>query len=207
MASLLIRSTLLLTFALVIAKAQDLPKRSTPGDFDPTESKLMLNDLPYLLLPAEGLADPASEHSPAAVAKLEAALDRAKKSATLRERLCKDGVVSKLEAEQGEMKVVRLTKDLANARLEAGKRNVEEQRRQGPGDEAAQKALEQAEAQLVAASAIAQDAQAKWEKAQLAAAEIRVWRERKLMILGAGSKSLLKRAEAALQRLTPSAGP
>ena len=116
-------------------------------------------------------------------------------------------MVSKLEAEQGEMKVVRLTRDLANARLEAGKRNVEEQRRQAPGDEAAQKALEQAEAQLVAASATAQDAQAKWEKAQLAAAEIRVGRERKLMILGAGSKYSLKRAEAALQRLTPSAGP
>jgi multidrug resistance efflux pump len=205
MASLLIRSTLFLAFALASAKAQDLPKRSSPGDFVPNEPALMLNDAPYLLLSAENFADPVAALPSPAVAKLEAELDRAKKDAALRGRLCKAGVVSKLEAEQGEMKVVRLSKDLADARLETARRNVEERRKQAPANEAAETALARAETRLAAASATAQDANVKWEQARLAAAEIRVWRERKLMSLGAGSRSSLKRAEAALQSLTPHA--
>jgi hypothetical protein len=87
--------------------------------------------------------------------------------------------------------------------LEAAKRNVAEQRKQVPADEAAQKAFAQTEALLAAASATAQDAHVKLDQARRAAAEIRVWRERKMMSLGAGSKSAMKRAEAALQSLPP----
>ena len=205
MASL--RFTLLLAFALGTAAAQDLPKRSAPGDFDPAEPKLMLNDVPYVPVLPESAADPGADQAPADVAKLVAAVERAKQNAAFRERMCKDGVLSKLEAEQGEMKVVRLMKDLENARLEAAKRDVEEQGKQAPANEAAKKALAEAEARLATATTAAQDANAKWEQAQRAAAELRVWRERKLMALGAGSRPSLKRAEAALQNLAPSNAP
>jgi len=200
MASLLIRSTLLLFCALATAGAQELPKRSGPGDFNPAEPTLMLNDVPEVPLPGES---PAADQPPADVAKLETKLTRAKQNAAFREKLCKQGVLCKLEAEQGEMLVVRLTRDLANARLTAATRDVEEKHKQPPTDEAAKTALAQAEAQLATATTTAQDATAKWEQAQRAAAEIRVWRERKLLALGAGSKSAVKRAETALQVLTP----
>ena len=208
MASLLSRSALFLVFAFATTHGQELPKRFGPADFDPAEPKLMLNDLPDVPIPPSSSADGVNTNQPPAdVARLEASLERAKKNAAFRERLCKAGVLSKLEAEQGQMLVVRLTKDLANARLERTRREAEELRNQPPKDEAAKKALEEADARLATATIAAQDAKAQWEQAVRAAAEIRVQRERKLMALGAGSKSSLKRAEAALQSLTAAPAP
>lgn len=207
MASLLIRSTLFLTLALASATGQDLPKKSDPADFDP-EPKLMLNDVPDVPIPGGPFADsPAAGLPPADVAKLQAALERAKKNAAFRERLGKAGIFSKLEVEQGQMAVVRLTKDLENARLEAVKREMEELRKQPATDEASRKTLEEAETRLAAAAATAQDAFTNWQQAQRTAAEIRVWRERKLLALGAGTKSAVKRAETALQALTATLVP
>ncbi|MEP6672452.1 MAG: hypothetical protein ABJF10_25030 [Chthoniobacter sp.] len=203
MASLLIPSTLFFALLLASAAAQELPKRSGPADFDPSAPTLMLNDLPSVPIPpSSGDFAANSNQPPADVAKLEGALERAKKNAAFRERLCKSGVLSKLEAEQGQMLVFRLTKDLANARLAAAKWETEDQSKAPPKDDAAKQALADAEARLAAARSSAQDAMTKWEQAQRAAAEIRVQRERMLMALGAGSKSSLKRAEAALQSLT-----
>jgi len=201
MASLPIRSALLFAVALATVDAQELPKRSGPADFD-FEPKLMLNDVPDVPLPgAEStLAIP---QPPADIAKLEAAVERAKKNAAFRERLMKAGVLSKLEAEQGEMKVVRLTKDLENARLDAAKRDAEELQKKAPSEEA----LAEAEKRVATAATTAQEATAKWEQAQRAAAELRLQRERKLMALGAGSKVALKRAEAALQGIIGNQAP
>lgn len=207
MASLLTRCTLLLTLALASVSAQELPKKSGPADFDP-EPKLMLNDVPYVPIPGAPFPEPGPANLPPAdVAKLEASLERAKKNAAWRERLCKAGVLSKVEAEQGQMAVVRLTKDLENARLEALKRELEERHKEPATDEAAKKALAEAEARLATAATAAQEAFTKWQQAQRAAAEIRVWRERKLLALGAGTKSAVKRAETALQTLTATPAP
>jgi len=208
MASLLSRSALLLAFALATAPGQELPKRSGPADFDPSAPTLMLNDVPDVPIPlSSSLGALGANQPPADVAKLEAALARAKKNAAFRERLCKEGVLSKLEAEQGQMLVFRLTKDLANARLEAVKRETEELHKQPPKDDAAKQALADADVRLTTATTAAQEATTKWEQAQRAAAEIRVQRERMLMALGAGSKSSLKRAEAALHSLTAAPAP
>ncbi len=204
MASLLIRSALVCAFALATAAGQDLPKRSSPTDLDLAEPKLMLNDVPKAPLPGEV---PSSDQIPADVAKLEAAVERAKKNAAFRERLFKQGVLCKLEAEQGEMKVVQLTKDLANARVEADKRAVEELQKQPALDESAKKTLAQVEERLTAETAAAQEAVTKFQEAQRAAAEIRVWREKKLLALGAGSRSAVKRAEAALQTVAATPAP
>ena len=202
MASLLIRSTLLLVLALASATAQDLPKKSGLADFDP-EPKLMLNDVPDVPIPGDPFSNTAlANQPPADVAKLEASLERAKKNAALRERLCKAGVLSKLEAEQGQMAVMRLTKDLESARLNALKHEVEERHKQLDADEASKKVLGEIELRLAAATSSAQDASTKWQQAMRTAAELRLWRERKLLSLGAGTKSAVKRAEAALQSLT-----
>jgi multidrug resistance efflux pump len=193
---------------LATAAAQELPRPLSAGEIVDPAPKLMLNDLPDLPLPERVPgAESASSRPPADVAKLEAAVERAKKNAAFRERLCKSGVLSKLEAEQGEMTVVRLTKDLENARLEAVQREVLELRKQTPEDEPADKALADAETRLTVAGATAQEAVTKWEQAKRIAAEIRVQRERKLLALGAGSRSAVKRAEAALQSLTQAHAP
>ena len=208
MASLLTRSTLIFALALASAAGQELPKKSSQSDFDPLALKLMLNDLPDVPIPGPETPPNASASRPLAdVARLEAAFERAKKNAAFRERLGKSGVLSKLEVEQGQMQVVRLARDLANARFAAAKRDVEEQHQQPPRDDAAKKALTDAEASLTAAAAGVRDATNQWEQAQRSAAEIRIWRERKLLALGAGSKSAVKRAEAALQGLTASPAP
>jgi hypothetical protein len=204
MASLFKRSTVFLALALALASAaaQDLPKKSNAADFD-LVPKLMLNDLPDVPILGDPFPNtPLANQPPADVIKLEASLERAKKNAALRERLCKAGVLSKLEAEQGQMTVVRLTRDLENARLNALKHEVEERHKQLDADEASKKVLEEIEVRLAAATSSAQDASAKWQQAVRTAAELRLWRERKLLSLGAGTKSAVKRAEAALESLT-----
>jgi hypothetical protein len=165
---------------------------------------LILTDLPDLPLPG---GDPSSARfNPTAtasldVAKVEADLEKAKKTAVWREKLYKSGVLSKVEAEQAALRVVRLTRDLGNARLQAMTRDIEEKRKQAESNEAAKAALQESEAILATATANAVAAAAKWDDAQRAAAELRVQRERRLYALGAGSRVSVKRAEAALQSL------
>ena len=184
--------------------AQELPKKD--GTLSPDlEPKLMLNDLPDLPLPVGDRFAPATTATPSLdVAKLEAELDKAKKNAVWRERLFKAGVFSKVEAEQAALKIVRVTRDLENARLQALNRGVEEMRKQAEKDESLKAKLAEAEAALATAKTTATTAAAKWDEAQRAAAELRVQRERKLLALGAGSRSSVKRAEAALQAVAPS---
>jgi hypothetical protein len=203
MASLLTCSTLFSVLALASAAAQELPKRAGPGDFD-LEPKLMLNDLPDVPIPLPpSAAESESDQPPPNVARLEAAVERAKKNAAFRTRLCKAGVFCKLEEEQSKMQVVRLTKDLENARVEAVKREMEQLRKQPPDDD--DSALSAAEARLTAAAAAEHDAAAKWDQVLRAAAEIRLQREHVLAAFSATSKSALKRAEAAFD--TVIAGP
>ena len=194
---------LLLLLLAPAALAQELPKRDGSPEFFDFEPKLMLNDLPDMPLPASSTLAPAPGVPPPDVGRLEAELARAKRSAASRERLWKSGVLSKVEAEQGALKVVRLVKDLEHARWQALTRAMEERRKRAATGDAFKESLAENEAALATASANASAAVAKWDDAQRAAAEIRVQRERKLLALGVGSRSSVKRAEAALQSLAP----
>jgi hypothetical protein len=202
MASLPARSALLFVIAIATATGQELPKQSGAKELN---SKLILTDVPDAPLlsdPLPGTAPiPGEIPAPMDVVKLGAAVESAKKNAAFRERMWKAGVLSKLESEQAAMKVVRLTKDLENARLEAAKHDVEDKRKQTAKDDAAKAALADAESRLATAGTTAQDATAKWEQAQRDAAELRVQRERKLVSLGIEPKMALKQAESALQKL------
>jgi hypothetical protein len=196
---------LFFAIAAGIAVAQDLPKKSDKPDFD-FEPKLMLNDLPDLPQPAIDPSKTAETAPPLDVARLEAELEKAKKNASWRERLYKAGALSRVEAEQSALKIVRITKDLETARQQALARKVEETKGQSEKDASAKTAATEAESALAAATAAAQAASAKWEEAQRAAAELRLERERKLLAAGAGSRSSVKRAEAALQAIAPVPG-
>lgn len=184
------------------ALGQELPKRdgSEPLDFEP---KLMLNDVPDLPLPPGGTAASAVSLSSADVARLEAAVERAKTTAARRARLCQAGVLSKVEAEQSALKVVQATLALEEARLQVATREIEAQRLSAARGELSAETLAAAEAVFATAAANARDCASRWVEAQRAAAELRVQRERKLLAVGAGSRSSLKRAEAALQILAP----
>ena len=205
MASLFSRLTPLLLLT-VAALGQELPKRSgAPGS--ETTPKLMLNDLPDLvpadlLLPKGGHLGGETERQPSLdVAKISSELDRAKKNASQRERLYRMGVVSKVDAEQAALAVVRLTKDLAVARAGACALEIEELQRHTAAREKNAEALAAARQEWAALTAAATDATEKWIHAQRAAAELRVQRERKLLAAGVGSRTQVKRAEAALQNL------
>jgi multidrug resistance efflux pump len=188
----------LLAASSLTLSAQELPKKDASEVFD-FEPKLLLNDVPNLPLPGStGTAAPSLN-----VTKLESELARAKTTAVRREKLFKSGVLSKVEAEQATLKVVRLARDLETTRLQALTRHVEELRKLAEKDDASKSKLTEAEATLAALTATATEASAKWDQAQRAAAELRVQRERKLLALGAGSRASVKRAETALQSLAP----
>lgn len=195
---------LLLPFVGSLALGQDLPKRDGARDTIDPEPKLMLNDLGDIPLPPPTSADTAADPAPPAlnVAKLEADVEKAKRNAAWRERLYKSGVFAKVEVEASALKVVRLTKDLEAARLQVATDNLEALRKGGnDGKPASLDVLAAAETAQATAKATAADAAKRWNDAERAAAELRVQRERKLLALGAGTRSGVKRAEDALQTL------
>lgn len=208
MASPLLRLTplLLLTFG---ALGQELPERAGASGSEPIP-KLMLNDLPDLgpadlLLPKDGPRGGETERPTSLdVAKLHGELEHAKKTAAQRERFYRAGVVSKVDAEQAALHVVRLTKDLAGARAEACALAIEDLKRRTGAGEANAEALATAMRELASLQTTAKDATDRWIQAQRAAAELRVQRERKLLAVGVGSRTQVKRAEAALLNLTSS---
>jgi len=204
MASLFPRFAPLFLLLSAAASAQDLPRRDGGKEIDFLEPKLMLNDVGELPLPPGSKLGPdGGQPLPPDVAKLTAELERAKKTAVWRAKLCKSGVLSKVEAESAALRVVRLTKDLEVARAETARLALEELRKKGaPAEEIA--ATEKNAESLAAAAKESTD---KWNGAQRAAAELNLQRQRKLYAVGAGSKSQVRKAEAALQMLTTSPAP
>ena len=140
------------------------------------------------------------------VAKLERALERAKKIAAGAERLFKLGALAKIEVESRALKVVRLESDLQNARLAHAKEEALTQKSEADSDEAAKTDATQIESDLAHAIQAAHAAAAKREQAELQAAAMNLFRQQKLLALGSGSKSSVRRAEeklAQVQEKTP----
>lgn len=127
-------------------------------------------------------------------ARLEAELDRAKKRAVAAERLRKIGALSKVEVEQGALRVVRLEAELANARLGLAKEEVASQQNRSAAGEASRTDLAQAETLLANASQAAQIAAANLQSAELEAAEANLRRQQKLLAMGSARKSDVSRA-------------
>ena len=180
--------------------ADDLPKRA-PGEALDLEPKLMLNDLRDVPLPVPtapaASADEAAAGgaSDADVKRLEDRVEQAKKTAAWRGRLFRAGVFSKVQVEQSELSVVRLTKDLENARRDVAKTLAESEGKRLAAGEIASAAMEKATAALATAEAAAREASERWEKAQVDAAQTNLQRQRQLYAVGATTKNQLRRAE------------
>lgn len=135
------------------------------------------------------------------LARLEKQLERAKQNAAGAERLCKIGVLAKMEVEQRLLKVVRYESDLANARVARAKEELAEKESQLATGEITRDELESMKTALAQLTEAAQAATAKRERAELEAAEANLLRQQKLLKLGIGQKSDVTRAEEKLAEL------
>ena len=135
------------------------------------------------------------------LARLEKQLERAKQNAAGAERLCKIGVLAKMEVEQRLLKVVRCESDLANARVARAKEELAEKESQLATGEITRDELESMKTALAQLTEAAQAATAKRERAELEAAEANLRRQQKLLKLGIGQKSDVTHAEEKLAEL------
>jgi hypothetical protein len=135
------------------------------------------------------------------VARLEKQFERAKRNAAGAERLCKIGVLSKMEVEQRLLKVVRCESDLANARLANAKEELTVQESQAATGESTKDELEAAKVALAQLTEAAELALQKRARAELDFAESNLHRQEKLLRLGSGQKSDVTRAQEKLAEL------
>jgi len=185
--------TLIVTAIAALATDDQLSQNQSadPESFD-IEPPLLKQNLSNESLPATPDSD---------VARLEKQLERAKRNAAGVERLCKIGVLAKVEVEQRLLRVVRCECDLANAQLARTKEEVAAQESQVATSESAKDELEAAKAALAQLTEAAQMAAQKRERAELEAAEANLRRQQKLLHLGSAQKSDVTRAEEKLAEL------
>jgi hypothetical protein len=143
-------------------------------------------------LPASSASNNPAEPNPE---QIEAALDKAKKSAAAGERLFRSGIISKLDSENRTLKVARLEADLANAVVLKKKQEVVSLQNRADAGEVSQAELERAKSALAAASNEAVTAVEHHNKAELDEALLNVRRQKKLLALGSGRKADVSRAE------------
>jgi len=174
--------------------ADQLPSQSEESDSFDIEPPLLegnLSDKP----------SPATTGVESDVGRLENQLERAKRNAASAERLCKIGVLSKMEVEQRFLRIVRCESDLANARLAQAKEEVAEQEARVAPDENAKAELDADKIALAQLTEAAQVAAQKRERAELDFAEANLRRQQKLFKLGSAQKSDVNRAEQKLAEL------
>jgi multidrug resistance efflux pump len=185
--------TLLATVMVALPEQSPENQSEEPDSFDIEPPILKEN------LSAESTsAAPAPDND---VARLEKQLERAKRNATSAERLCKIGVLSKMEVEQRFLKVVRCESDLANARLADAKEEVTAQESQVATGESTKDELETAKIALAQLTEAAELAAQKRERTELDFAEANLHRQEKLLQLGSARKSDVNRAQEKLAEL------
>ena len=181
---------------VMLAAAEDQSRRSKseePDSFD-VEPPILKQNLSNFLPAATPVPD-------ADIARLEKRFEEAKQSAAGAERLCKIGVLSKVEMEQRLLRVVQCECNLANARLATCKGDVAELESHVASGENAKDELAKVKATLAQLTEAAQIATAKRERAELEAAEANLRRQQKLLKLGVASASDVTRAEEKLADL------
>ena len=181
--------------AVAVLAADQLPQNESeePDSFE-IEPPLLKQNL--LAEPPAAAPEPEGD-----IADLEKHLERAKRNAASAERLCKIGVLSKMEVEQRFLRIVRCESELANARLADAKEQVVAQESRIAARENAKDELEAAKAALAQLTEAAQLATEKRERAELDFAEANLRRQEKLLRLGSAHKSDVTRAEEKLAEL------
>lgn len=188
--------SLLLT-ATLSAEDEELPKDpAEPLDIEPP---LLIQETPnrnivYNAPPTPGQKDLDPE-------RIALALEKAKKSAASGERLYKSGIIAKVDAENRALKVIRLEADLAEAKLELAKQNLEVQQVRLDAGEISSEEMETAKSVLTGATKEAESAAARKDQAELDAAMLNLRRQQKLLAMGSGRKSEVNRAQEKVSAL------
>src|SRR5438477_8340840 len=191
----IVKNATVLAFMMIALAA--LGGEDLPGNAEPNPSEVEPPILPGNLVPEES----AKSDGAIDVGQLERKLVRAKESAAGAERLFKIGVLAKLEVENRAMRVVKLEAELAQARLATAQLQVDQKQQQFSAGEIARTELDLAQMQLTQAKQAAEIASANQKKAELDAAAINLARQQKLLTLGSGGKSAVRRAEEKLAEL------
>ena len=117
------------------------------------------------------------------------------------ERLCKQGVLSKVEMEQRLLKVMQCEAEVAGARLAQAKQKLADLQSNVASGESAKDQLASAKAALKQLNEATEAAKAKRERAELEAAEANVRRQQQLLKLGLTAQSDVDGAEEKLAEL------
>lgn len=139
------------------------------------------------------------------VERAKSALDRAQSKEQRWQKLVKAGVLAKVEAEGCVLATARARVRYEKARVGAQQKALDELRARVTGGQLTPDAVSAAEAALKTAEAMATEAETSLQRTELLLAETNVDRQRRLLTLGAGSKTQLKRAESALLQLKSNA--
>ena len=185
-------------FAATLAAEEELPKNpEEPMDIEPP---LLIQEAPNQNV-VYARPDGADQQPAPDPERIAASLEKARKSAAAGERLYKGGIIAKVDAENRALKVIRLEAELAEAKLELAKQNVAVQQTRLDAGEISESEVEAAKSAELAATKDAETAGAKKEKAELAAAELNLRRQQKLLAMGSGRKSEVSRAQEKVSAL------
>ena len=185
-----------LLFAASLPAEEELPKDPEPMDIEPP---LLIQETPNRNIVYNAPATPGQKDLDPD--RITAALEKAKKSAASGERLYKSGIIAKVDAENRALKVIRLEGDLAEAKLELAKQNLEVQEVRLEAGEISSDELETAKSILTGATKEAETAAARKRQAELDAAELNLRRQQKLLAMGSGRKSEVSRAQEKVSAL------
>ena len=176
--------------------SRDLPQDPPVDSFEVEPPILLPNlerDMP--LRPSRsGASDPATPID-LNIEKLEIKLKLAEKSASSAERLYKSGVLSQVEAENRALRPVRLEADIATARVALAQKALDETRTRLAAGEASTADVDAAQAAVTQAENDARITSEKRQEAELAVAQRNLERQKKLLALGSGGKSAVRKAE------------
>lgn len=185
--------------AMVFCAALSFAEEELPPP-DPTTG---LEIEPPLLIPprtVEAAPLPSPTPGPAEIEKLEKDLARAERNAASGERMFRAGIISKVESEERVLRVVRLQARLAEARLEAAKTELAEERTQSQVVEIEAR-LRAGQDRVAEAARAAEAAVQEKHQAELEAALRNLARQQKLRALGSARTSDVARAEKKVAEL------
>ncbi len=196
------RFLVLLCVSAAGAHAQDLPIRDgrEPMDFEPS---LRLYDVK----PDPGGKTVPWETPLPDLDKARTDAERAQHRADRWQKLQRQGVVSKVEAEQASLQATRATLRYQLSHVAALKERLASLNERVAKHEASADLLATAQADVVASERLLADAQAVAQRSDLQFAQDQVERQRKLIAAGIGSKSQLEKARNDLARLQATPAP
>jgi multidrug resistance efflux pump len=201
MTALLVRSVCLVVISGTFfhLAAQELPAKGAGEDIE-AEAKKLMEDLPNLEQDPADLAKP-GEDLDAILERLKGTLDRARQKQQRWEKLAKQGVLSRAEAEGCMVEVADALARHERARVAVLRQQLTGiQERVGKGEADATLA-EAAQVALTNATAAADEAEKQAKQTRLNSARNNLDRHRKLFAAGLVSRMQLQRAEEALRRL------